>query len=92
MIDKGRCDGGFIWNPSICECDKSCDIGEYLDHENYKCTKRSIDKLIEDCSEDINGNDTIYNVTLNDHGRVCMQLLYIIHSTINHNFHNNYVH
>ena len=32
---KGRCDE-FIWNPSIfvCKCDKSCDIGEYLDNEN----------------------------------------------------------
>ena len=27
LIDKGRCDDGFIWDPSICECecDKSCD-------------------------------------------------------------------
>ena len=23
LIDKGRCDNGFIWNPSICECE--CD-------------------------------------------------------------------
>ena len=29
--DKRMCDKGFIWNPSNCECecDKSCDIGEY---------------------------------------------------------------
>ena len=29
------CDKGFIWNPSNCECecDKSCDVGEYLDYE-----------------------------------------------------------
>ena len=28
VIDKERCDNGFIWNPSNCncECDKSCDI------------------------------------------------------------------
>ena len=27
LIDK--CDNGFIWNPSICECEceKSCDVG-----------------------------------------------------------------
>ena len=37
LILKGRCDKGFIWNPSICDCDKSCDIGEYLDYENGKC-------------------------------------------------------
>ena len=28
LIDKGICDKGFIWNPSNCECDKSCDVGE----------------------------------------------------------------
>ena len=28
------CDKGFIWNPSNCECecDKACDVGEYLDY------------------------------------------------------------
>ena len=33
LIDKESCDTGFIWNPSDCncKCDKSCDIGEYLD-------------------------------------------------------------
>ena len=32
MIDKGICEEGSIWNPSNCkyECDKSCDIEEYL--------------------------------------------------------------
>ena len=52
MIDKGKCDDGFIWNPSICECecDKSCDFGEYLDCANCKCRKRLIDKLVEECS------------------------------------------
>ena len=44
MIDKG-----YIWNPSNCECecDKSCDIGEYLDYVNCKCRKRLIDKLVD---------------------------------------------
>ena len=42
LVDKGVCDKGFIWNPSNCEwkCDKSCDIGEYLDYENCKCRKK----------------------------------------------------
>ena len=33
LINKGLCDKGFIWNPSNCECecDKACDVGEYLD-------------------------------------------------------------
>ena len=71
MIDKGRCDKGFIWNSIICECDKSCDVGEYLDYENCKCRKRLIDNLVEKCSEDINENEMVYNATLNDHGKVC---------------------
>ena len=43
------CDKGFIWNPSDCECecDKSCDIGEYLDYKNCRCRKKIIDKLVE---------------------------------------------
>ena len=38
MIDKDGCDTGFIWNPSVCECecDKSCDAREYLNYENCK--------------------------------------------------------
>ena len=55
LIDKGICDKGFIWNPSNCECecDKSCDIGEYLDYENYKCRKKLVGKLIDECTETI---------------------------------------
>ena len=30
-----------------CECDKSCDVGEYLDYENCKCRKKLADKLVE---------------------------------------------
>ena len=58
---------GFIWNPSNCECecDKSCDIREYLDYKNCKCRQRIIDKLVEECSENINGNEMPYNETLN---------------------------
>ena len=55
LIDKGICDKGYIWNPSNCkcQCDKSCDFGEYLDCENCKCRKRLVDKLIEECNENI---------------------------------------
>ena len=44
-IDKGLCDKEFIWNPSKCkcECDKPCDIAEYLDYENCKCRKKLVD-------------------------------------------------
>ena len=30
-----------------CECDKSCDIGEYVDYDNCKCRNKLVDKLIE---------------------------------------------
>ena len=55
LIDKGICDKGFIWNPSNCECecDKSCDIGECLDYQNCKCRKKLVDKLVEECTENI---------------------------------------
>ena len=43
------------WSPSNCECecDKSCDVGEYLDYENCKCRKKLLDKLIEEYTENI---------------------------------------
>ena len=49
------CDKGFIWNPSNCECecDKSCNVGEYLDYENFKCREKLVDKLVEECSETV---------------------------------------
>ena len=55
IIDKGICDKGYIWNPSDCksECDKLCDFDEYLDYENCKCRKRLLDKLVEECDENI---------------------------------------
>ena len=38
-----------------CECNKSCDFSEYLDSENCKCKKRLIDKLVDECDENIDG-------------------------------------
>ena len=40
-------------NPSNCqcECDKSCDVREYLDYENCKCRKKLIDELVEEYIE-----------------------------------------
>ena len=62
LIEKGVCDKGFIWNPSNCECE--CDIGEYLDYKNCKSRTKIIGKLTEECSENINGNEMLYNETL----------------------------
>ena len=66
LIDKQISDKGFIWNPGNCECecDKSCDIVEYLDYKNCRCRKRIIDKLVEECSKNIDGNEMLYDENL----------------------------
>ena len=73
LIGKGMCDKGFLWNPSNCECecDKSCDIGECVDYKNCKCRKRTIDKLVEQCSENIYENETLDLIPLNVYKEVC---------------------
>ena len=41
-----------MWNPSTCacDCDKYCEIGQYLDYKNCVCRKKLIDDLIEQCT------------------------------------------
>ena len=60
------CDEGFIWNPNNweCECDKSFDVGEYLDYKSCKCTSKILDKLLEEYSKNLDGNEMLYNETL----------------------------
>ena len=60
------CDKGLIWSPSNCECecDKSYYIGEYLDYKNCRCGKKIIDKQVEECSENNDGYEMLYNETL----------------------------
>ena len=56
LIDKGVRDKRFIQNPSKCECDeceKACNVGEYLDVEHCKCRKKLVDKLVDECTETI---------------------------------------
>ena len=50
LIDKGACDKGYAWNLSNCkyECDKSCDLGEYLDYVNCKCRKKLVDQIVDE--------------------------------------------
>ena len=80
------CDKGFVWNPSNCECecDNSCDIGKYLDYKNYKCRKKIIDKLVEECSENIYENETLNVIPsdiipLNVYKKVCNScMIYIV--------------
>ena len=62
-------DKGFISNPSNCECqcDKSCNVGEYFDDENCKCRKKLVNKLFKECTETVeelklaeNENENMY--------------------------------
>ena len=65
LINNMVCDKGHICNPSncACECDKSCGIDQYLDYKNCVYRNSLVDKLIEECTNVIDG-DTIYNDTL----------------------------
>ena len=70
---KGVCEKGSIWNPSNCEwkCDKSCDVGEYLDYENCKCREKLVDKLVEKCTENI-GEVKIAGMAVFEHENECV--------------------
>ena len=77
-----RIDKGFIRNLSNweCECYKSCDIGEYFDRENCKCRKKLVDKLVEECTENVK-EATITEITLceNENKHKCNSCtLYIV--------------
>ena len=51
--------------PSNCECkcDKSCSTGKYLDYSSYKCKKKLVDPLVEECTENINETKLV-NITV----------------------------
>ena len=55
-----------MWNPSTCacECDKLCEVGQYLDYRQCVYRKKLIDDLIEQCTyvvdiEISNGTDLL---------------------------------
>ena len=60
-MDKGICDKGIIWNASNCECecDESWDVVECLDYNNCKCRQILVDKLVEECNENIDEKNYI---------------------------------
>ena len=55
LIDKGVCDKRSIWNPINCECacNKPYDVVEYLDYENCTRRKKLVDKLVEECTKQV---------------------------------------
>ena len=52
LVSKLVCDKGYMRNPSTCacECDKYCEVGQYLDYRECACRKKLIDDLIEQCT------------------------------------------
>ena len=82
------CDKEYVWNPinCECECDKSCNIGIYLDYSSCKCRKKLIDPLVEECTENINETKLIkVTVENNDGSRsyVIYMVLFVIFFMIN---------
>ena len=69
-------------NPINCEFeyDKSCDIGEYLDYENYKCRKKLVGKLIDECTETIEETSLVKIISTKCKSNYCT--LYIVWQSI----------
>ena len=63
-----NCTKGYTWNPSTCECqsDMWCKPGQHLDHKNCVCKNKLVGRVIEECTNIINGtmmnNDNYDNV------------------------------
>ena len=76
-----------------CECDKNCDIGEYLDYKNCKCRKKLSDKLIDQCTETI-AEVKLSEITLfeneNNYKYNSLHSLYYIDDSSAYNFYWNY--
>ena len=75
------CDKGFIRNPSNCECDcdKTCDAGEYLDYENVSAEKL-VDQIVDECAETVE-EVKIAKITLAENENKCKCsscMLYIV--------------
>ena len=70
-LDASVCNNKKRWNEGKCKCEcgcdnKSCDVEEYLDYENCKCRKKLVDKLVEECTGNIDEPKTA-KITLAEH-------------------------
>ena len=92
LIDKGVCDKWFVWNPSNyeCQCYKPCDFSEYLDYNNCKCRKCLVDKLPEECTENIEETSPIEinSTECNSVENKCTHNSSTLHNVIFNNFYN----
>ena len=79
LIDKGVWNKGSIWDPSNCECecDKLCDVDEYLNYKNCKGRKKSTGELTEECTENI---DEVKIADKNEY--VCSYTVYVVLAVI----------
>ena len=55
-----------MWN----ECDKTSDIGEYLEYKNCKCREKLVNKLAEECTENVE-EVQLARVASPEHENVC---------------------
>ena len=54
-------------------------VGENLDYENCECREKLANKLVEECSKNIDENEIIYKGALNSYGNVRNScIIYII--------------
>ena len=79
LNDWGSCEKGYMWNPSMCdcECNKACNIDEHLDIKNCSCEKRLIGKLVLECEGEL--INTTQN-RLNDKKVECAKSNCLIHT------------
>ena len=84
LIDKGICDNGSTRNPSNCECecDKSCDIGEFSGYENYKYRIKVVDRLVVECTENIEIISTDFHSAGHENVCVCSYTVCVILAVI----------
>ena len=66
-------------NPSNCECecDKLCNISEYLDYSSCKYRKKLVDPLVEECTENVNETELI-KVTVENNDGSCSYVVYMV--------------
>ena len=77
---------GILVIVCVCECDKSCDVGEYLDYDNCKCRKKLVDELFEECTENIEEVKLAKITSTEDKSKHKCSSLHTVHCVIFNNF------
>ena len=53
------------------KCDKSCNVGDYLNYSDCKCRKKLTDKLIDECSENDDPTKRVNKTVENENNYEC---------------------